>query len=154
MNNKTIAAIVIVALAVLGFWYFSRVQVEVPTGNETLEENEEVNGEEIQVLDEATVTYTDQGFSPSPVTVAQGGTVHFVNESSGDFWVASAMHPTHSVYPGSGIDLCASAAAGVLFDACESVAAGGTWSFTFDEKGEWAYHNHLSANHFGKVVVE
>ena len=104
--------------------------------------------------DEATVTYTDDGFSPATVTVAQGSTVHFVNQSSGEFWPASAMHPTHIVYPGSGIELCGTAVALTIFDACGGVASGGTWSFTFNEVGQWGYHDHLNASHFGKVVVE
>ncbi|MEX2054461.1 MAG: hypothetical protein WD883_02885 [Candidatus Colwellbacteria bacterium] len=158
MNNKVIAAIVVVALIIFGFWYFSQQSAEAPVrdeaADEVADESEEIEIEGIQASEEATVTYTDDGFTPSLVKVQEGGTVHFMNESSGAFWPASAMHPTHSVYPGSDIELCASAALGVLFDACGDIAPGETWSFTFNEGGEWAYHNHLDATHFGRVVVE
>jgi len=155
MNNKLVATIVIVALVVLGFWYFSQQSVQAPAGDEMMEESGDTEtpmdeGE----ANETTITYTEDGFDPGIVTIAKGETVRFVNESGVSFWPASAMHPTHTVYPGSDIELCATAEAVGLFDACGHVASGESWSFTFDEDGEWGYHDHLNASHFGKVVVE
>jgi hypothetical protein len=65
-------------------------------------------------------------------------------------WVASAQHPTHTVYPEKTDADCL----GSAFDACEGVSPGNSWSFTFNEVGEWGYHNHLRANHWGRVIVE
>ena len=97
-----------------------------------------------------TVTYTDAGFSPSSVTIKQGQTVRFVNNSSSqEMWPASAVHPTHSVYPQkSGSDCLGSS-----FDACKSLKPSESWSFTFDSVGEWRYHDHLHASKTGTVVV-
>jgi plastocyanin len=103
---------------------------------------------------ENVVIYTNSGFAPGEMAVSSGETVVFRNESSGDFWPASAMHPTHTVYPGSGLDKCGTAEAGSIFDACRGIAPGGEYSFTFSESGSWAYHNHLQASHFGRVNVE
>lgn len=102
----------------------------------------------------AVVTYTNNGFSPSSVTINVGDTVRFVNESGRSFWPASAFHPTHTAYPGSDIKKCGTAGASTIFDACRDVASGESYSFTFTEKGKWNYHDHLNASAFGSVVAE
>ena len=119
--------------------------------DETVVEDEDASG--TVPAGEPVITYTDDGFSPSELTVAVGTEVRFVNSSSGNFWPASAIHPTHTVYPGSNISLCGTADALIAFDACGGIAAGGSYSFTFDEVGEWGYHNHLNASEFGRVIV-
>ena len=55
-------------------------------------------------------------------------------------WVASAFHPTHEEFP--------------EFDHKKSVGNGESYDFTFMKVGEWAYHNHVKPNAFGKVIVE
>lgn len=97
---------------------------------------------------EATVKITADGFEPKLLTVKAGTTVTFVNEDSNKHWPASAMHPTHNVYPESG------GCIGSKFDACKGLAQGESFSFTFDEKGSWNYHDHLRASTTGKIVVE
>lgn len=161
MNRNTVLLIVVIVLAVFGFWYLSQSpQVDVDTDMQSDQQEEMMDTDQTseedsdEVAEEATVTYTDDGFSPREVTISQGGTVTFVNESGSDFWPASAMHPTHTVYPGSDIELCVTAQADTLFDACGAVSTGGVYEFTFTEEGEWGYHDHLNASHFGKVVVE
>lgn len=94
------------------------------------------------------ITLTDAGFSPSTLTIKKGETVVFKNNSSGAMWVASAMHPTHDVYPIKGG--CVSS----IFDQCEAKVAGGSWSFKFDIAGTWKYHNHRNSDQFGMVVVK
>ena len=54
-------------------------------------------------------------------------------------WVASDVHPTHDELPG--------------FDQLEGVEAGNDYSFTFEEVGEWTYHNHLVPTDTGTIVV-
>jgi len=102
----------------------------------------------------ATVTYTDDGFNPRTLTISAGGTVTFVNESSRDMWPASAIHPTHTIYPGSDIRKCGTAEESTIFDACGAVAPGGSWSFTFTEVGEWRYHDHRRSNNTGTIIVQ
>ena len=97
------------------------------------------------------VTYDNEGFSPREVRVSQGQTVRFVNESSRNMWVGSAMHPDHVVYSGTKLrDHCPDTD-GTAFDQCES---GDLYEFTFMKKGEWGYHNHVAPSKFGKIIVE
>ena len=91
------------------------------------------------VAERSVVTFTDNGFSPSPLTVAVGTTVTFVNESSKGMWVASAVHPTHKVLPG--------------FDQLKSTARGGMYEYTFTKVGTWNYHNHVAPQDTGSVIV-
>jgi len=86
------------------------------------------------------VSFTGDGFEPSVVTVKAGQSVTFVNETDGDFWPASAVHPTHQELPG--------------FDALRPFGPGQTYSFTFEELGSWNYHDHLSPRMTGTVTVE
>jgi len=86
------------------------------------------------------VTFTGNGFEPSTLTVKAGDTVEFKNESGDDFWPASNVHPTHLLYPG--------------FDAKKPVLPGDSYSFTFEKKGTWGYHNHLTPDVTGTIVVK
>lgn len=86
------------------------------------------------------VKFTDNGFEPATLTVSSGDTVKFENDSSDDFWPASNVHPTHLLYPG--------------FDAKKPVLPGDSYSFTFEKKGKWGYHNHLTPDVQGTIVVK
>ncbi len=101
-----------------------------------------------------TIEITDKGFSPKELKIKQGDKVTWMNKDSLGHWPASAMHPTHEKYPGSSIKKCGTSEESSIFDACKNVEAGSSWSFTFNEKGTWAYHDHSNPTLFGKVVVE
>jgi len=103
---------------------------------------------------EVKVTYTDSGYSPREVRVAAGGKVTFVNESSREMWPATAIHPTHTIYPGSDIQKCGTAQAANMFDACKPISPGAEWSFQFQEVGNWGFHDHLQTSFTGKIRVE
>ncbi len=113
---------------------------------------EETATEEIPSNSGNTVTITADGFSPKTVTVKAGTTVTFVNEDSNQHWPASAVHPTHEAYPDSGIKKCGTGE--LIFDACAGLAQGESFSFTFNEKGSWNYHDHLRPTNRGTIVVE
>ena len=100
------------------------------------------------------IEITSSGFSPSPLTIKKGKTVIFVNKDTEEHWPASAMHPTHTVYPGSNIEKCGTAEESNIFDTCRGLNPGESYSFTFNEIGSWSYHDHLVANLFGKIIVE
>lgn len=120
---------------------------------EALEDNGDAVESDGEATDVTVVTYSDAGFTPSTLEVEMGKTVNFVNGSSGVFWPASAIHPTHTLYPGSSIGKCGTGEADTIFDACSSVAPGESYSFTFDEVGTWKYHNHLRPLNNGKIIV-
>lgn len=98
-----------------------------------------------------TVILTDGGFSPKSVTIKKGDTVKWVNQSSEDMWVGSAMHPTHTVYSGTTLKEHCPDADGTAFDQC---AAGDGYTFTFEKVGSWNYHNHKDSSQFGTVIVQ
>lgn len=83
------------------------------------------------------VTYNNQGFTPKEIVVSAGQTVRFVNEGSGNMWIASANHPTHTLL--SGLD---------------QKETGDSYEFQFDESGSWKYHNHVNPSKGGTVTVE
>jgi len=95
------------------------------------------------------VSYTNNGFSPQSVTIALGGSVTFVNDSSHGMWVASNFHPTHTQYPEKDSSNCL----GSSFDSCVAIPPGGSWQFIFNSVGTWGYHNHVGAGMIGTVVV-
>ena len=99
-------------------------------------------GDDSMMGDEGkTITYTDNGFSPAELNVKSGDTVTWKNMSNSEMWPASAMHPTHTAYPGSGIEKCGTDEEESIFDACRGIGIGEQFSFTFNIPGEWFYHD-------------
>ena len=98
----------------------------------------------------ATVTLTDSGFTSQHITIKKGGTVTWVNESDGNMWVGSAMHPTHTAYSGTTLSEHCDDATDTSFDQCKN---SDRYSFTFDKIGKWNYHNHAASSQFGSVTV-
>ena len=100
-----------------------------------------------------TIEITSAGFNPPELTINAGETVVFVNKDTGRHWPASDVHPTHTVYPGSNTNKCGTPEERNIFDACRGLAQGGTYSFTFTQKGSWRYHNHLNPSLGGVIIV-
>ena len=173
---KTPSIVVVVIIIVLaGGWFLFTNEAVAPT-DETLGEApaittlgdntneapviETENDEEIASANQENknanhatiheVIYTDSGFSPASVEISAGDSVTFTNNASRTMWVASAMHPTHSMYPEKSSDNCL----GSSFDACKDLSQGESWSFTFNSVGSWKYHNHMRAVDGGTVVVK
>ena len=93
------------------------------------------------------VEITSEGFNPSTLMIKSGETATWVNKESLPSWPASAVHPSHNVYPES--DGCI----GSKFDACRGLKQGESYSFTFNQKGTWKYHDHLSPGNTGTIIV-
>lgn len=104
--------------------------------------------------DSSMVMYTTSGYSPATLRVKKGTPVIFKNESDQQMWTASAIHPTHTVYPGSDIKKCGTDDSTTIFDMCKGYASGQQWSFAFNKAGTWKYHNHLHPADTGTIVVE
>ena len=123
-------------------------ETDVSEGGEAVEEE----GGEMEAGEESQpkiVIYTDSGFSPETIEIENGETVRWVNNSSRTLWVASAIHPTHTLYPEKNDSDCL----GSSFDACGGIAPEASFEFTFNESGSWKYHNHLSTGRRGTVDV-
>lgn len=100
------------------------------------------------------IRITSAGFIPSVITIKRGDRVTWTNEGTSAAWPASAVHPSHTVYPGSGITKCGTAQESMIFDACRGRAQEATYTFTFNEEGSWRYHDHLAPTRTGTVVVQ
>lgn len=147
MNNKIFIGLVVLAAGVLVGWvYFKGKTASIPV-NQTVQTTPTPAGSNLGapgtvsgisgnglekggVAARTVVTFTDKGFSPSPVTVRVGTTVTFVNESSGPMWVESTG-----------------------FNEYAGVGSGGTYEYTFVKVGTWTYDNHMNPAVKGKVVV-
>lgn len=143
--NKFIFGFVVLALGVVVGWVVLPAQalpeaVPINDVQVTPPLEESVTQAPQPATTSATVRYTDAGFVPESVTVTAGSTVTFVNESSSGMWVASAMHPTHSLLPG--------------FDALQSFVRGGTYEYMFTKVGTWKYHNHVNPTAVGTIIVQ
>jgi len=119
-----------------------------PTENDTTNNTEQSSDEQ----DTTVITHTNSGFSPETVTVEAGETVVWESET-GNMWVASDQHPTHTEYSGtSRTEHCQNGdQTSAAFDQCST---GNSFSFTFEKTGEWSYHNHENSFQGGTVVVE
>lgn len=155
-QNGWIAVIVGILIIAAGAWWFTTSN---PTGDANLipapqdttsGTGGQLGGEVTVAPMSAVITYNGTSFAPQEVTIGKGGTVKWVNASTGNMWVASAQHPTHTAYSGTTRTQHCPDTAGTAFDQC---VGGGDYSFTFAKTGTWGYHDHLNASAFGRVVV-
>jgi len=93
------------------------------------------------------------GFFPKSLSINSGDSVKFINKVNIRAWPASAIHPTHTLYPGSNINKCDTDEKLTTFDACGELRSGESYSFMFDEVGSWTYHDHLDTSRTGTIIV-
>jgi plastocyanin len=153
MNKYSV--IVLITLGIIGvalFAYFrdsnnvQREQAITPRGAVEIPPGESVVVQPLQAPN--AILYTESGYTPNLLRIKVGTVVTFINSSSVKMWPASAMHPTHNVYPTTGGCL------GSTFDACRGIPSGETWDFMFDIPGVWQYHDHLAPKNYGTIIVE
>lgn len=152
MHKKVLGILILLAVLTFGC---TQAQNTTQTGNTvgTTDTNPQPGtGDELQVGN-FTVEITDSGYVPQNLTAKKGSTVTWINKTSTPNWPASAMHPTHEKYPGSSITKCGTGDSEDIFDACKGLEEGESFSFTFNEVGEWGYHEHLAVKMFGKIIV-
>ena len=101
-----------------------------------------------------TILMSNAGFSPNSLEIKKGDTVVFLNSGDDRHWPASNIHPTHKLYPGSGIEKCGTVDESKIFDACRSIKTGENYTFTFNEVGTWSYHDHVHSTLKGTIVVK
>ena len=89
------------------------------------------------------VSIKDNGFFPQHVNIPIGTSVTWMNEGEKKHWPASDLHPTHTNYPGSGIMKCGTEEAKKIFDSCNGLKKGETYTFKFNKAGVWTAHDHL-----------
>lgn len=97
---------------------------------------EESDGEQRTI----TVAITRDGFVPATVTIPKGTKVIWTNNDDKPHLVASDPHPVHDGLEG--------------LNTKTDIAPNASYSFTFDQVGEYTYHDHLNPNMNGVVIVE
>ncbi len=161
-----LAVVLVVLVGFAIFWVITGKKSASSEEDVTFSVDEEQNlviapGENM----ERRIEITSSGFSPQTVTIKQGESVTWINKQSNPSWPASALHPTHTVYPGvnyeeggtyGGSKGCNSEGDSKdgAFDPCRGLEEGESWSFTFEQVGSWGYHDHLQLGKFGKIIVE
>jgi len=167
MNKNLVMAIgALLILVAVGYYVFTRFRTpvlspelpqppafEVTTTPTTSTEPTSTTTSSAQPS-EVIIKITNKGFEPKEVEITKGTKVTWVNESSNPSWPASDVHPTHEVYPGSSIRKCGTPEQDKIFDACRGIAPRESWSFVFNEVGEWYYHDHLNPSFKGEIVVK
>src|SRR3989344_3429171 len=132
MEGKTIGIIAVVIVVILGGWFLLKGYPAVaPTTTETASPADTTTTT-ATTQSGVTVTYTDQGFSPASVAVPLGTSVTFINQSSGNMWVASAMHPTHTAYSGTSLSQHCPDTAGTGVVGWAATASGSSYTFVFN----------------------
>lgn len=161
MSNKTAVLIFsfIIIFGLVGYFFSKKprpnptpnpqVSIEVLNQTPVSTPTEEVRSETSPI-----VVYTNSGYSPNSLRIKAGTTVVFKNESSLAMWPASAFHPTHTAYSGSSLTEHCPDTNGTALDACTGIQPGSSWSFTFNKKGSWRYHDHLNPAYVGTIIVE
>ena len=156
--QKVIAIIVVLVAIAGGVYYFTAKNVESPEdGIAPVSNNMPVPGEEgvdeMIVNDDSDKTVdgglaaekivvtigADGKFTPNTIKIKKGETVTWKNNTSQFIWPASAIHPTHLIYP--------------EFDSKKGIAPGSEYSFKFDKAWSWKYHDHLKPSAFGTIEV-
>lgn len=153
-----IVAIIVAIVVIGGFAYFMIRDNSSGSTSNTQTNNYGINPSESDVNDANNagniVEITSSGFSPDTIFISAGDAVTFINKDRNEHWPASAIHPTHTAYPGSSAEKCGTEDEASTFDACRGLTEGQSYTFIFNEVGEWSYHDHLNPDWTGKVVVE
>lgn len=114
------------------------------------------------------IEITDTGFKPSSLTIKKGEVVTFISKATAPVWPAGDVHPTHDTYPSAvyakegdqaksfGSKACVEYGIrkGDVFDPCKLLLPEETFTFQFNEKGAWGFHNHVRPEHTGKIIIE
>lgn len=166
-KNTYIAIIVVVLIVVIGGWYWyanmNRANAPAPSESQTpageaqtstpLNSNQTSTPAGASLNQPAVIAYTDSGYSPDTLTVKIGTSVTWQNQSSGNMWTASNVHPTHTLYDGTSLRQHCANPTPNSFDECHADSPGSSWSFTFNKVGTWKYHNHVDPGMTGTVLV-
>jgi plastocyanin len=148
MRNLLIAAIVIILILVAGVLLWQNLRGEEETSTPTQDRQDQTNqpatssGSENEE-EATTITYTNNGFSPTTVTIKSGETIRWINESDRDVEIGANPHPIHTG------NKEVSGGEFVL-----KLAPGESSTVTITKTGENKYHDHLRSAFGGTIIVE
>lgn len=160
--TTTLISSIVISLIIgglLGF-YISQASIEPKQVTPTVAEP--------PVSEKNVVQITDKGFVSNTIKIKAGEVVTFISKATAPVWPAGDNHPTHDAYPSDVYNLPGDQAKsfgskacveygirkGDVFDPCRLLLPEETFSFRFNEKGTWSFHNHVRPEHTGKIIVE
>jgi len=85
------------------------------------------------------VVLKEEGFTPNMLRIKVGDRVEFKTTRGENFWPASNLHPTHGIFP--------------EFDPKRALLPNETWGFQFNKAGQWGFHDHITPEYTGKIIV-
>jgi len=146
MSQKNILIVIIIILVLVGgllALYFLQVNTDTVTINTNVVTNQNAAVDTFDPTKdkpaENTVWIIDGDFNPSVVTISVGDSITWVNKDDLIRQVASDPHQSHSALPGL---------------ESEELAQDDDYTYTFDEIGEWFYHDHMNPISKGTIIVE
>ena len=145
-RNLFIGVVIVIILAAIALFYkssYSNLSQPQSTGEVSQETGGTATSQTTSVNEitgeQNVITLTQDGFSPSTLTIKAGTKVTWANKSGDQATVNSNPHPVHSDY--SPLNL------GGFSD-------GSTLSLVFDKAGIYGYHNHLNPSQSGTIIVK
>lgn len=147
MDKKTIIAIAVIATVLLGTVAFA---LSNPTDNErNVSTNNGAAASEQTVIPEsdqdvavngdvATITFTDEGFTPAEITVKKGTKITVINNADRDVQFSSDEHPSHRDNPEMNL---------------RTLGTGESDSYTANTVGTHMFHDHIDESQVGTVIV-
>jgi plastocyanin len=133
MNKKSIVAFIIIAVIAIGGIIYALI---APSGTpkivNTSPNSKQTSGQN------ATITYTNDGFQPSTLTVKKGTTVTVINTSTRDVEFSSGPHPIHNEDPEINLDV---------------LKPGQKGSFVAKTTGTHGFHDHIHDDITGTLIV-
>lgn len=133
MKKSIIAIFIFIGIIALGFFFLRRGPA-FESEQASVHKSDETNVSAVSLV------MSDDGYESSKITIKKGTTMRFVNHGADDRWPASNIHPTHEIYP--------------EFDPQKPIVPASEWSFAFDKTGVWYFHDHLSPEITGSIIVE
>lgn len=151
MNKKVLIGVIAVAgIILLGTWAYIMAQPNGNNGNTTTT-TPSTSQESTPSPDSststtkvpattaaATITYTDEGFTPAKVVVKKGEVITVKNNSTRNLQFSSADHPTHRLDPELNMNV---------------LKPGESGNITVSTVGTHGYHDHLDASMTGTIEV-
>jgi len=140
MSQKAVIATVIIVIVIAGgllAWFF--LQEEETATNQNVNKAATANRAATDIPPANTVWVMDGDFNPAVMTISAGDTITWVNKDESKRKVAADPHPTSTSLP----ELVSS-----------ELEKDDSYSFIFEEAGEWYYHDYLNPVKKGKIVVE
>ncbi|MCL4404958.1 hypothetical protein M1295_00030 [Patescibacteria group bacterium] len=98
----------------------------------------------IEKMADTAIDITSVGFSPSAVTIKQGGSVIWTVRDKNTHWIIST---STNQYPESG-------SCGSALNSCGAIGLGQSFRMVFNKTGTWNYYDKLHPQFTGTVVVQ